>query len=68
MFEPKKGLLTQESCLMHEFLGDAAYVDAGATKTPGGSLWCRDDEIEKTHFGAEAGGVLSTKNRLLGHS
>ncbi len=51
---------------MHEFLGDTAYVDAGATETPGGSLWCRDDEIEKTHFGAEAGGVLSTKKSVIG--
>lgn len=44
---------------MHEFLGDAADIDAGAAEPPGGSLGRGFDEVAHRDLLAEPGQLLA---------
>ena len=43
----------EDGSLMHKFLGDAAHIDAGATKAPRGAHWSRLNEVQHSHFGTQ---------------
>ena len=48
---------------MHQLLGDATDVDAGASEAPGGALGGGLDEIQARHLGAELGSLLGGRLR-----
>lgn len=47
--------LAKESCLMHQFLRDAANIDASSSKPPFRTLRRRSDVVEYSDFSSEFG-------------